>query len=156
MLHLLTDQQKKQRVECPKDLRKMFASDGPKRLCGGVTGDETCLYFYDIPKKRSNQMWVAADGKRPLVLQPDFQRWRRLFFVCVCLFAFSACLFLWIFCLFVCLFCFCLFVCFQHTGSSHSWYSTLNTNTHWNILCWNCSARSDQISTSAAPNRWHR
>ena len=51
----------------------MFEPDGPKRLCDVVTGDETWLPFHDIPSKRSNQMWVAADGKRPVVLRPGLQ-----------------------------------------------------------------------------------
>ena len=67
--HLLTDQRKRQRVECSKGVLKMFEPDGPKWLCDVVRGDETRLYFYGIPNKRSNQMWVAADGKRPVALQ---------------------------------------------------------------------------------------
>ena len=51
----------------------MFEPDGPKRLCDFLTGDGTWLYFYGIPKKQSNQMRVAADGKRPVVLRPGFQ-----------------------------------------------------------------------------------
>ena len=47
----------------------MFELDGPYRLCGVVTGDETWLYLYGIANKRSNQMWVAADGKRPAVFR---------------------------------------------------------------------------------------
>ena len=62
--NLPNDQQKKQRVECSKDLLKMFEPDGPKSFRGGITDDKTFLYFSDIPIKRSNQMWVAADGKK--------------------------------------------------------------------------------------------
>ena len=54
--HLLKDQQKKQRVECLKDLLKMFEQDGPNCLGGIITGDETWLYFYGILNKQSNQM----------------------------------------------------------------------------------------------------
>ena len=40
----------------------MFETDGLERLCVVVRSDESWLYFYDIPIKRSNQTWVAADG----------------------------------------------------------------------------------------------
>ena len=56
-----------------RDLLKAFEPDGPKSFRGGITDDKTFLYFSDIPIKRSNQMWVAADGKRPVLLPPDFQ-----------------------------------------------------------------------------------
>ena len=57
----------------------MLEPDGPKRLCAGVTGDETWLYFYDLPNKRPNQMWVVVDGKRPVVFGPHFESRKQLF-----------------------------------------------------------------------------
>ena len=66
-----------------RDLLKMFEPDGPKSFRGGITDDETFLYFSDIPIQRSNQMWVAADGKRPVLLPPDFQSRKRLLLVFV-------------------------------------------------------------------------
>ena len=77
--HLLTESQKQRRVECSKQLLKMFGPDGPKRLCDVVTGDETWINVYGIPNKRSNQMWLGAGDARPVVLRPDFQSRKRLF-----------------------------------------------------------------------------
>lgn len=77
--YLLTDAQKQQRVHCSKQLFQMFGPDGPKRLCDVVTGDETSVNFYGIPNKRSNQMWVGAGDKRPVVLHPGFQSRKRRF-----------------------------------------------------------------------------
>ena len=54
-------------------------SDGLKRFCDVITGDETWLYYYGTRNEQSNQMWVAADGKRPVVLRPGFQGRKRLF-----------------------------------------------------------------------------
>ena len=82
--------------------------------------------------KWSNQMWVATDRMRPVVLLwPDFQISKRLFSSF-------------------------FFFLSQHTGSSHGCHSTTEVNTHCNILSWNCSTGSDKINTSAAPNRWHQ
>lgn len=77
--HLLTEAEKKRRVDCSKQLLKMFGPDGPKRLCDVVTGDETWMSFYGIPNKRSNKMWVGPEDERPVVLRPGFQSRKRLF-----------------------------------------------------------------------------
>ena len=77
--HLLSDDQKQQRVACSHKLLDEFEPNGPKRLCDLVTGDESWLTFYGIPNKRCNRIWVAPDGDRPVVLRPGFQSRKRLF-----------------------------------------------------------------------------
>lgn len=77
--HLLSEDQKKRRVECSRQLLKDFEPNGPKRLCDIVTGDETWLWFYGIPNKRCNRAWVGPDGDRPVVLRQGFQSRKRLF-----------------------------------------------------------------------------
>ena len=77
--HLLTDEQKKRRVDCSRQLLQDFEPNGPKRLCDIVTGDESWLTFYGIPNKRCNRAWVGPDGDRPVVLRPGFQSRKRLF-----------------------------------------------------------------------------
>ena len=71
---LLTDQQKKQRVECSKDLcsrclnqmdPNAFATSSQVMRPGWV------FFFFFVFNKRFNQMRVAADGKRPVVLRPN-------------------------------------------------------------------------------------
>ena len=79
--HLLTEEQKKRRVDCARNLIQYFEPNGPKRLCDVVTGDETWLTFYGIPNKRCNRAWVGPDGDRPVVLRPGFQSRKRLFTV---------------------------------------------------------------------------
>ena len=77
--HLLSDDQKKQRVACSRKLLDEFEPNGPNRLCDIVTGDESWLTFYGIPNKRCNRMWVGPDGDRPVVLRPGFQSRKQLF-----------------------------------------------------------------------------
>ena len=78
--HLLSEDQKKRRVECLRQLLNDFEPNGPKRLCDIVTGDETWLWYYDIPNKRCNSAWVGHNGDRPVVLKQGFQSRKRPFF----------------------------------------------------------------------------
>ena len=77
--HVLTPEQKKNRVSCARQLLDMFEPNGPKRVSDVVTGDETWIYFYGIPNKRSNMMWLTKDEPRPVVCKPGFQSRKRLF-----------------------------------------------------------------------------
>ena len=71
--HLLTDEQKKQRVDFSRNLLHSFEPNGTKRLCDVLTGDETWITLYGIPNKRCNSAWVGPGGDRPVVLRPGFQ-----------------------------------------------------------------------------------
>ena len=77
--HILTAEQKRRRFNCAKQLLDMFEPNGPKRISDIVTGDETWIYLYGIPNKRSNMMWLTKDDPRPLVCKPGFQSRKRLF-----------------------------------------------------------------------------
>ena len=63
--HLLSDDQKQQRVACSHKLLFFLV--------------ESWLTFYGIPNKRCNRIWVGPDGDRPVVLRPGFQSRKRLF-----------------------------------------------------------------------------
>ena len=79
--HLLTPDQKRERVRCATELLNMFEPNGPKRLTDIVTGDETWFPFFIIPPKRMNRMWIDEKGDRPVVLSPGFQSRKRMFTV---------------------------------------------------------------------------
>ncbi|GFS11222.1 transposase, partial [Elysia marginata] len=79
--HLLTVDQKRERVRCAVELLNMFESLGLKRLSNIVPGDETWFPFFIIPPKRLNRMWVDGQGDRPVVLRPGFQSRKRMFTV---------------------------------------------------------------------------
>ena len=77
--HVLTPDQKQNRVNCARQILDMFEPNGPKRISDIVTGDETWIHFYGIPNKRSNMMWLTKDDPRPVVCKPGFQSRKRLF-----------------------------------------------------------------------------
>ncbi|GFS21163.1 transposase [Elysia marginata] len=79
--HLLTVDQKRERVRCAAELLNTFEPHGHKRLSDIVTGDETWFPFFIIPPKRLNRMWVDGQGDRPVVLRPGFQSRKRMFTV---------------------------------------------------------------------------
>ncbi|GFR99683.1 transposase [Elysia marginata] len=72
--HLLTFDQKRERVCCARELLNMFEPHGPKSLSCIVAGDEIWFPFFIISPKRLNRMCVDhGQGDRPVVLRPGFQ-----------------------------------------------------------------------------------
>ncbi|GFS02664.1 transposase [Elysia marginata] len=76
--HLLTVDQKRERVRCATEYLNMFEPHGPKRLSDIVIGNKTLFPFFVIPSKRLNRMWVDGQGDRPVVLRPGFQSRKRM------------------------------------------------------------------------------
>ena len=77
--HILTEDQKRQRVLCERKLIQLLEPNGHKRLEDVITGDETWIFFYGIPNKRQNMLWVAEDESIPVVARKGFQSRKRLF-----------------------------------------------------------------------------
>ena len=69
--HLLSDDQKQQRVACSHKLLDEFEPNGPKRLCDLVTGDESWLTFYGIPNNRYNAFGLALTETDQLFFAQD-------------------------------------------------------------------------------------
>ena len=55
--HLLTDEQNRQRVKVAKKLLQMFQTCYKKQFANVVTGDETCVYYFEHVRKVSNKIW---------------------------------------------------------------------------------------------------
>ena len=64
--HLLTSEQKKDRVENASVLLSRFKKRDSRRLREVVTGDETWLYFFE-PDNKLNKMWLGESNIRPVV-----------------------------------------------------------------------------------------
>ena len=64
--HLLTDEQNRQRVKVAKKLLQMFQTCDKKQFAN-VTGDETCVYYFEHVKKVSNKIWATKHSKRRMV-----------------------------------------------------------------------------------------
>ena len=64
--HLLTDEQKRQRVKVAKKLLRMFPKYDKKQFANVVTGDETWVHYFEPVRKVSNKIW-ATKHKRPII-----------------------------------------------------------------------------------------
>lgn len=69
--HLLTSQQMKTRMEmCHKNLKRI--RDGHQQIISKIlTGDETWVYFYDVPSNKEARVWVFQDEEIPKLAQKE-------------------------------------------------------------------------------------
>ena len=65
--HLLTDEQKRQRVKVAKKLLQMFPKFDKKQFANVVTGDETWVHYFEPVRKISNKIWATKHSKRPII-----------------------------------------------------------------------------------------
>ena len=65
--HLLTDEQKRQRVKVAKKLLQMFPKYDKKQFAYVVTGDETWVHYFEPVRKVSNKIWATKHSKRPII-----------------------------------------------------------------------------------------
>ena len=65
--HLLTDQQKRQRVKVAKKLLQMFPKYDKKQFANVVTCDETWVHYFEPIRKVSNKNWATKHSKRPII-----------------------------------------------------------------------------------------
>ena len=65
--HLLTDEQKRQRVKVAKKLLQMFPKYDKKQFDNVVTGDETLVHYFEPVRKISNKIWATKHSKRPII-----------------------------------------------------------------------------------------
>ena len=66
--HLLTDEQKRQRVKVAKKLLQMFPKYDIKQLADVVTGDETWVHYCEPVRKVSNKIWATKHSKLPIIV----------------------------------------------------------------------------------------
>ena len=67
MPHLLTDEQKRQRVKVVKKLLQMFQTYDKKQFANVFTGEETWVNYYEPVRKVSNKIWATKHSKRPII-----------------------------------------------------------------------------------------
>ena len=65
--HLLTDEQKRQRVKVVKKLLQMFPKYDKKQFAYVVTGDETWVHYFEPVRKVNNKIWATKHSKRPII-----------------------------------------------------------------------------------------
>ena len=76
--HLLTLDQKAQRLQCANSLLAMFQPSGPKRLTDIVTGGESWFSFWQPAVKAQNMVWLGEGDERPHVCKKGFSSRKRM------------------------------------------------------------------------------
>ena len=71
--HLLTDEQKRQRVKVAKKLLQMFPKYDKKQFVNVVTGDETWVHYFEPVRKVSNKIWATKHSQTPNNCQTFFE-----------------------------------------------------------------------------------
>ena len=65
--HLLTTDQKKQRVDCSRKLLKKFKNCDDRVISNLLTGDETWVYMFEPQRRSDNRQWRGKKQKRPVI-----------------------------------------------------------------------------------------
>ena len=65
--HLLTDEQKRQRVKVAKKLLQMFPEYDKKQFANVVTGDETWVHYFEPVRKVSNKIWATKKSTKKVL-----------------------------------------------------------------------------------------
>ena len=67
--HLLTDEQKQNRVRLASQVIEKYDKCDPRRLEEIVTGDETWIFHVQPDSKAKNMVWVSSEGDRPVIVR---------------------------------------------------------------------------------------
>lgn len=65
--HLLTDKQKRVRLQTARKLLKMFPKYERKQFSDIITGDETWVHFFEPTRKINNKIWATKNCRRPTI-----------------------------------------------------------------------------------------
>ena len=66
--HLLTEEQKTQRLKCARELLKTYNSRVISNL---LTGDEKWVYMSEPQRRADNKQWKRKDEKTPMYCQEN-------------------------------------------------------------------------------------
>ena len=68
--HQLSEDNKRNRVNCARSIRNLFIREGMESLCDKlVVQDETWVYLSGQPCKQKNRCWLSRDQARPQVVR---------------------------------------------------------------------------------------
>lgn len=77
--HLLTAENKQQRMEKAQVILDMFGDRGTVPTNRVITGDESWFYKYQCHSKQQNMSWLSPGEPRPHVARPDPHQPRQMF-----------------------------------------------------------------------------
>ena len=63
--HLLTEEQKTQRLKCARELLKTYKGCNSRVISNMLTGDETWEHMFEPQRRADNWQWKRKDQKRP-------------------------------------------------------------------------------------------
>ena len=67
VLHLLTEEQKTQRLKCARELLKTYKGCNSRFISNLLTGDETWVHMFEPQRRADNKQWKRKDQKRPCI-----------------------------------------------------------------------------------------
>ena len=62
--HLLTEEQKTQRLKCARELLKTYKGCNNRVISNLLTGDETWVHMFEPQRRADNKQWKQKDQKR--------------------------------------------------------------------------------------------
>ena len=65
--HLLTEEQKTQRLKCARELLKTYKGCNSQVISNLLTGDETWMHMFEPQRRADNKQWKRKDQKRPSI-----------------------------------------------------------------------------------------
>ena len=65
--HLLTEEQKTQRLKCARELLKTYKDCNNRVIYKWLTGDETWVHMSEPQRRADNKQWKRKDQKRPCI-----------------------------------------------------------------------------------------
>ena len=65
--HLLTEEQKTQRLKCALELLKTYKGCNSRVISNLLTGDETWVHMFELQRRADNKQWKRKDQKHPCI-----------------------------------------------------------------------------------------
>ena len=69
--HLLTEEQKTQRLRCARELLKTYKGCNSRVISNLLTGNETWMHMFEPQRRADNKQWKRKDKKTPLYCQEN-------------------------------------------------------------------------------------
>ena len=77
--HMLTEENKRQRVAFSREQLRKFDQQDKRRLDEIITGDETWIYFYEPERKQQTRAWVKKGTKGPQIVKKSKSAYKVLY-----------------------------------------------------------------------------
>ena len=65
--HLLTEEQKTQRLKCAREILKTYKGCNSRLISNLLTGDETWVHIFEPQRRADNKQWKQKDQKNPCI-----------------------------------------------------------------------------------------